>query len=170
MKIQTQRLQINPMEPRDRENLLALLTDETVAKTYMLPQFRTKEEAEPLCSRLMEQSQIEDRYLSGVCLNGQLIGMIHMVDRKDEKIEVGYAYLPAYHNCGYGTEALAAVISYLLGHGFETVLAGAFTDNPVSIRIMEKCGMTRLPETEQIEYRGNIRTCFYYGINCSHQK
>jgi len=78
---------------------------------------------------------------------------------------MGYAYLPAYYNRGYATEAFSGAIDYLLSHGFTTVLAGAFSENPASLRVMEKCGMIKQDFTDEIDYRGVTHTCVYYTIS-----
>ena len=75
---------------------------------------------------------------------------------------MGYAYLPAFYDRGFATEAFKGAIDYLLSHGFETVLAGAFSGNLASLRVMEKCGMVKQNYTDEIEYRGKTHTCIYY--------
>lgn len=164
MEFRTKRLEIKPISVKDKEAVVDLLTDETAGKTYMLPEFRCREEAEPLFQRLVELSGEEDRYVAGVYLDGTFIGMINDVERKGTQVEMGYVYLPAYYHHGYATEAFSGVIDYLLNHGFETVLAGAFSENPASLRVMEKCGMIRQADTEEIEYRGTKHLCIYYAI------
>ena len=89
MEFQTNRLQIRPITPADKEYVLDLLTDETVSKTYMLPEYQRREDAEPLFLRLMELSGDDSRYVAGVYLDGRFIGMMNGV-----QIEMGYAYLP----------------------------------------------------------------------------
>jgi len=165
MKFTTARLEVRPMNINDREAILDLLTDETVGKTYMLPEYSNREDAEPLFRRLVELSREESRYVAGVYLDGQFIGRMNETERKDVQIEMGYAFLPAYYNRGYATEAFAGAIDYLLAHGFETVLAGAFAENTASTRVMEKCGMTKQNDTDEIEYRGVKHTCHYYAVS-----
>ena len=164
MKFVTERLEIKEITLADREEVLDLLTDETVSKTYMLPEFKSREAAEPLFRRLVEMSQNPDRFVAGIYLNDRFIGMMNETEIKDKQIEMGYAYLPAYYNCGYATEAFRGAINYLLDHGFETVLAGAFAENPASLRVMEKCGMTRQDYSDTVDYRGICHTCIYYAI------
>jgi len=165
MFFDTPRLRIRPMTPADKEAILELLTDKIVGKTYMLPEYGSREAAEPLFLRLVELSKAEDRYVAGIYLDGQFIGMMNETEIKDGKIEMGYAYLPAYYNQGYATEAFRGAIDYLLSHGFHTVVAGAFKENPASLRVMEKCGMTKQDYTDEIEYRGVMHTCVYYEIS-----
>ena len=165
MRFETERLQIHPICLEDWENVLDLLTNEIVGKTYMLPEFQSREEAEPLFRRLVDLSQDESRFVAGVYLDDCFIGMTNAVAIKGTQVEMGYAYLPDYYNRGYATEAFRGTIQYLFSQGFETVLAGAFAENPASLRVMEKCGMTKQDYTEEIEYRGMNHTCIYYAIS-----
>ena len=165
MQFITDRLTIKPISAEDKEQVVDLLTNEIVGKTYMFPEFKSREEAEPLFRRLVQLGENENRFVAGVYLNGVFIGMMNDVEVKDGKIEMGYAYLPDYYNRGYATEAFRGAIEFLLDHGFETVLAGAFSQNLASLRVMEKCGMTRQDYTEEIEYRGVTHTCIYYAIS-----
>ena len=162
MKFRTKRLEIKEISPDDREAMLDLMTNEIAGKTYMFPQFPSREAAQPLFERIMSLSKDESRYVAGVYLDGQFIGMMNDVEIKGKQIEMGYVYLPAYYNQGFATEALAGAITYLHEHGFDTVLTGAFSGNLASLRVMEKCGMIKQDYTDEIEYRGVTHTCIYY--------
>ena len=162
MNFTTERLEVKPISQTDREAVLDLVTNEIAGKTYMFPAFQSRAEAEPLFQRLVQLSHDESRYVAGVYLDGVFIGMMNDVERKDGQVEMGYAYLPAYYNHGYATEAFRGAIGYLLCHGFDTVVAGAFSGNAASLRVMEKCGMEKLDYTDEIEYRGVTHTCIYY--------
>ena len=164
MEFKTNRLEIKPIMPEDKEYVLDLVTDEIVGKTYMFPVFQNRGDAEPLFARLVELSKDDNRYVAGVYLDGRFIGMMNAVEIKDGKVEMGYAYLPDFYNRGYATEAFKGAIAYLFEHGFTAVLAGAFSENAASMRVMEKCGMTRQDYTEDIDYRGVTHTCIYYAI------
>lgn len=164
MKFQTNRLEIRPITLADKEYVLDLLTNETAGKTYMLPRFQCREEAEPLFQRLVQLSQDDSRYVAGVYLDDRFIGMMNDVEVKGKQIEMGYVYLPDYYNRGFATEAFSGAIRYLLADGFDTVLAGAFSENPASLRVMQKCGMTKQDYTDEIDYRGVTHTCIYYAI------
>ena len=162
MEYTTKDLHIRPFLPGDREAMAALLMDKIVAKTYMLPDFACAAEAEKMFDRLMELSARNDRFICAICLNGQCIGMVNDTEIKDDSIELGYAILPQYHNRGYCTQMLRGAIEYLHMHGFAKVLTAAFEANQASLRVMEKCGMTRTGETEEIIYRGQTHRCIYY--------
>lgn len=169
MKIKTERLAIKSISLADQDAVLDLLTNEIVAKTYMLPEYKSREEALPLFHRLVTLSEDDTHYVAGIYLDGRFIGMMNETEVKDTQIEMGYAFLPDYYNRGYATESFKGAIGYLFEHGFETVLAGAFSENAASIRVMEKCGMVRQPQTDQIEYRGMIYSCVYYAIQKEHE-
>lgn len=160
----TERLEIKPISCADLEPVLDLLTNETVGKTYMLPEYKSREEAIPLFQRLMTLSADDARYVAGVYWEGQFIGMMNETEIKDGKIEMGYAFLPGYYNRGFATEAFQGAIDYLFTQGFQRVVAGAFSENKASLRVMEKCGMQRQEDNDEIEYRGVIHTCIYYAI------
>lgn len=165
MNFKTNRLEVRPMTLDDKEAILDLLTNKTVGKTYMLPEYQNREEAEPLFRRLVELSTADDRYVAGIYLGGAFIGMMNETEIQDTKIEMGYAFLPDFYNHGYATESFKGAIEWLFAHGFETVVAGAFSENAASIRVMEKCGMVRQPQTDEIDYRGVTHTCVYYAID-----
>ena len=162
MHFHTERLEIKPMTMEDKEAVLDLLTNQIVGKTYMLPEYQNRAEAVPLFQRLVQLSGDESRYVAGVYLDDRFIGFMNDVEIKGRQIEMGYAFLPAYYNRGYATEAFRGAIDYLLHHGFETVVAGAFSQNAASLRVMEKCGMVKQDYTDELEYRGNTHTCIYY--------
>ena len=162
MEFQTRRLRVGPMDEGQLPALTALLTDDTVNQTYMVPDFASAAEAEALARRLMELSRNPERFMAGIFLEDALIGIIHDVEIKGDAVELGYALLPAYHNRGYCSEALRGAVAWLWERGFRKVIAGAFEENPASIRVMKKCGMTLQPETENIDYRGKLHRCVYY--------
>ena len=150
--------------PEDMQQMLDIFTDNTVNKTYMLPDFAERSAAIPLFDRLMGLSKDNSRYVRCIALGDTAIGFLNDVEIKDGTIEVGYAIHPAYHGKGYMTQALDSAIRELFCLGYDQVICGAFTENPASIRVMEKCGMVQLPQTEVIPYRGTDHLCVYYGL------
>lgn len=153
---------LKPFAAEDEENAVQLFTDEKVKKTYMLPDFESREKAVALFERLKELSYQENRFVRGVYLDDELIGMVNDVGIEGEKLEIGYALRSQYHNQGYGTEMLKASLEYLINQGFKEIRAGAFEENPASTRIMEKAGMTKIDYTDELEYRGKVHKCIYY--------
>ena len=162
--LKTPRLELREITDADSERLIDLFTDETVKQTYMLPDFESREDAVRLFCRIRDLSRAVDRYVFAIVLDGNPIGLINDTEISERSIEVGYALLPCYHNQGLATEALQAMISYLFDVGFEEVTAGAFEENFASKRVMQKCGMKPISQTDQIDYRGKTHLCVYYAI------
>ena len=163
--IVTKRLRLAPLGEEDRDALLAILSNEEVGKTYMVPPLKTRDKREAVFAHLYQLSHAEDRFFYGVYREERLIGLIHEVERQGRSIELGYVIAPAEKNCGYASEALRAAIEALLVEGWESVRAAAFAENPASMRVMEKCGMTRSGHTETIIYREQAHTCIEYAIS-----
>ena len=162
--ITTPRLTLGSIRECDFDELIALMKNEEVGKTYMVPDLPTREAEMKLFTRLCELSESKDRYVYGIFLEERLIGMLNDTDICGKTIEVGYAIHPAYSGNGYATEALTAIIPHLFSVGFEEVIAGAFECNPASLRVMEKSGMKRSNLTASVEYRGVTHKCIYYSI------
>ena len=159
--ITTPRLILQTIADKDEDTMLDLLTDPIVGKTYMIPEFPERAAARPLFEKIKGLSASE-KFVYGVYLDDTLIGFVNEVEIQGKTIELGYAYLPQYHNQGFATEVLLACTKALFARGYETVRTGAFEENLASIRVMEKAGMTRIPLTEIIEYRGKEHLCIYY--------
>ena len=164
-EIITERLCLRSIKDEDFEGLYRLLTNEIVAKTYILPEFKSKEEGIRLFLRLKELSQVNSRFVYGIALNGEIIGLINDLDICGDQIELGFAFHPDHHNKGYATESLKAAIKSLFDMGYTTVKTGAFETNLPSQRVMEKAGMTKLSETESIDYRGITHKCVMFEIS-----
>lgn len=162
MNIKTERLELHPFLDADMDALCEILMNETVGKTYLLPDFKNKEEIFALAKRLQILSLSENRYVLGVYLHEKLIGIFNETDIRGENIEVGYALHPDYHNQGFATEVLKAMIAYLFQNGFSAVWAGAFENNLASLRVMEKAGMKKTNSQASIDYRGKTYRCIYY--------
>ena len=160
--IKTQRLCLQAFRDLDQNALIGLLTNETISKTYMTPVFHSEEEKIQTFQRLQKLSALEDRFVRGIYLNDQLIGFVNDVEMKDGEIELGYVIHPQHHNQGYATEALATVMELMFSAGISVVKTGAFEGNHASMRVMEKCGMVRIDQEEQIEYRGKLLRCIFY--------
>ena len=158
------RLILGPLSDIDEDAMIRILTDDTVKKTYMVPDFTSQEQTQKLFLRLKELSRSQERFVRGIYVEEHLVGMINDVGIDGRRIELGYVIHPDHHNRGYCTEALKKAIEELFCEGFEEILAGAFAENAASIRVMEKAGMQRSERSEEIEYRGEVHRCVYYEI------
>lgn len=162
-KLVTRRLVLKAFEECDRSAMIEIFCNKEIKKTYMLPDFDSKEQAEPLFDRFVALSK-SDRFLYGVFLDGIPIGFINDCEAKDSMIELGYVITPAHQGKGYATEAVQCCIDELFRMGYTRVRAGFFAGNTASQRVMEKCGMHKIPLEEDIPYKGVTHHCYYYEI------
>lgn len=155
------RLTLRPFRRRDLDAFRAICQDLRVCRTYMLPDL-DEEGVQKLLDRMVSLSADRDRYVVAVCLEDQLIGWINDTEMTDLTVELGWAFHPDHWGKGYATEAVLGAMEQLKDEGFSKVYAGAFAENPASIRVMQKTGMRRLERTEDLEYRGTVHHCVYY--------
>lgn len=155
---------LRPIPAADAGVIADILLDNSVKQTYMVGDL-SKEEAEQRALRIASLSRQEDRYIRGIYANESLVGFLNEVEIKDGSIELGWVVAPAHQNNGYATEAVLLAMDALFAKGFSRVIAGAFSENAASMRVMEKAGMARQEFTEPIEYRGVTHTCIYYAKN-----
>lgn len=164
MEYKTDRLTLKSFASKDAEDALNILTDESVKRTYMLPDYENRADALPLFLRLLQLSADDTRYVRGIYRNGRLIGFLNDVEIKNGSIELGYVIHPSHQGQGYMTEALGAAIQDLFRIGYQEIICGAFEENTASIRVMEKCGMIRRNKIDTIEYCGATHRCVYYSV------
>ena len=164
MQFKTKRLTVRPFLDSDKDKMLEMLYDESIKKTYMIPDFESIEAAEKLFSAFMRLSIDESRFVGAICLDDEIIGFMNDTEIEGGSVEMGYVISPKYQNRGFCTEAMCGAIKYLFEKGFREVICGAFEENAASIRVMQKCGMKLLPKTDVIEYRGEKHNCIYYSI------
>ena len=164
MQYKTDRLMIKPLSESDKLDMLELLYDSEIKKTYMIPDFENAEAAEKLFYAFMRLSNSSERYVGGVYLDDKLIGFLNDTEISGKTVEMGYVISPEYKNRGFCTEALGGVIKYIFDNGFNEVICGAFEENGASIRVMQKCNMKLLDKIDKIEYRGKTHNCVYYSI------
>lgn len=157
------RVKLRPFEEQDAPAATGIFRDDTVKKTYMFPDL-TEETARKLFDRMLEISHMDGRFIRGIYLQNELIGFINDPEITDDTIELGWVVHPDYHNRGYATEAVCLAIEELFSKGFQEITAGAFEENPASLRVMEKSGMHKIEKTEEIDYRGKVHHCIFYAI------
>jgi RimJ/RimL family protein N-acetyltransferase len=85
--------------------------------------------------------------------SGELVGDVGMSPAEGESgvMKVGYTIAPEQQGRGYASEAVGALVEYVLGTlGAEVARAYASADNIPSIRVAEKVGMRLI---EKLEHR-----------------
>lgn len=162
--LNTERLCLHTISEKDIDDMIDLLTNSEVAKTFMLPEFKTNEDVVKLFRRILEMSNSEENFVYGIYQESKMIGFLNDVAKVENELEIGYVIHPDKKNNGFATEVLKVVIKELFDMGYCVVRAGAFEGNIASIRVMEKCGMKRTYQDEDIQYRGNVCHCINYEI------
>ena len=158
------KITLRPICDNDQDDMVELLTNEQIKKTYMIPDFESKDEAVALFQRLCALSKSEERFVYGIDFGGKLVGLINDVGIQDGQVEMGYAIHPNYSNRGFATDALKIAIQKVFDAGYQTVKAAAFEGNLASMKVMEKSGMTPTGEEETVEYGGKVHHCVCYEI------
>ncbi len=164
-QIYTKRLTLRPIADGDAPDAIKLFTAPEIGETYMLPDFKSREEMLNLFNTLKRLSEAEERFVRGVYLDNRMIGFINDVEIDRDNIELGFVIHPDHKNNGYATEVLTACMDVLFDMGYSTVKTGAFEENSASLRVMEKSGMMRKSTVSELEYRGKIHRCVWFEKN-----
>ncbi len=162
--IQTERLCLQSIREQDKDAMVEMFFNNEIIQTYMIPEYKSREEAVKLFDHFKELSVSSEHFVYGIYLNDQIIGFINDVEIKEKEIEIGYVIHPKEKNKGYATEVLTNAIRELFSMGYTVVKAGVFEENTASMRVMEKSGMNRIQQEDIIEYRGKVHRCINYEI------
>ena len=164
-QLKTYRLVLKNIEDKDKENLIKMVKDPKIKKTYMLPDFDNLEQETKFFERLKNLTNSNEHIVYGIYQNDRLIGFINDVVMTSETVEVGYFIDSDEWNKGYATEALWAYMKQLFEMGFYNVEAAYFEGNDASARVMQKCCMSLSGKQEIINYRNQDLLAIYYSVN-----
>ena len=147
-ELDTPRLTLRKMTMRDTDDVFAFSSDPEVARHCLWEAHRTKADSREYLRWIRRQYRLGLPSSWGIVLkdNGRLIGTIGFMWYAEDSnsAEVGYSLGSAWWHHGYATEALRAVLAFGFDRlGLHRIEAQYETDNPVSGRVMEKCGMRR---------------------------
>lgn len=145
----TSRLILKNLGYEDFDELLSMVKDPFINRTYLVQVPSTPEEEKNLLERFIKICESDKHYAYGIYFDKKLIGLINSVAIENNKIEMGYFINSKLWNQGFASEALSSVIEELFRIGFDTIVCAHFEDNPASGRVMQKCGMTASGYTEQ---------------------
>jgi ribosomal-protein-alanine N-acetyltransferase len=152
--IQTKRLVLWKFEITDTENMFNnWANDPEVTKFLSWPYHEDLSTTKKIINIYLEEYQNSEVYNWAIFAKkyGEVIGSITVVEMSNEKeqCEIGYCISKSYWNQGITTEALRAVINYLINEiGFKRIQAKHDSDNKASGKVMLKAGM---------EYEGRLR-------------
>ena len=152
--METARLLLRPLDEGDLDDLVALDGFPDVRRA--VDPFADLIPADLVRRREYERSFVaRDGFLGAVeRASGRLLGWFQCQPSADApgEGELGYRLRPDAWGRGYATEGARALLADALGRpGVTRVYAHALLDNPASIRVMEKIGMTY---ARPWEYRG----------------
>ena len=146
----TNRLTLRPFTMEDASALNQIANQAYILK-WMPDWQSTVEDTEKLIEYFVSQypsaNKTAARVMFAVELNGLIIGMVGIGNKKEvnNEIEIAYFISETYAGQGYISEASKAVSRWALNNlGMEYLIAIVETDNYPSQRVVEKCGFQKI--------------------------
>ena len=146
--VSTARLRLRPLRAEDAAAFHAAVTRPEIGRMlFRFPQDWTREAAEAFMGACAFSGRPRFR-LAIAAPDGAFLGSIGLSDEDDPAApEVFYFLVPEAAGQGHAQEALAAFSAALFARFPRAALsADVFTDNPASIRVLERCGYLRRGE------------------------
>lgn len=167
--LETERLLLRPFVWEDREAMYRNWeSDPEVTKYLTWQHYTSLETVGPVLQKWLDSYAKPDFYQWAIVLKalGEPIGTISVVscDSRLSRPEIGYCIGKAWWRQGYTSEALRAVIDFLIGEvGANRVEARHDPRNPNSGAVMRKCGMTYEGTLRQADWnnQGVCDVCVY---------
>lgn len=156
VKLKTQRLTLRPPALTDAACVSLLAGEYEVASmTATIPHPYSQELA---AEWIGEVGRGEEGVVFMIELGGTVIGCTGYRAFGDDHAELGYWIGKPLWGNGYATEAVSALIAHAFdSDGFDYLLAGYFSDNPASARVIEKLGF--------MARGGGLRDCVARGTS-----
>jgi RimJ/RimL family protein N-acetyltransferase len=146
LHLETERLALRPLTEDDDAFIVSLLNDPSFLRFIGDRGVRTAEDARGYIRRGPVVSY--ERFGFGLLLvalrdSGTPIGICGLLKRDTlEDVDVGFAFLSAYREQGYGFEAASAVLDDGRSSlGLRRIVAITDPDNTASVRLLEKLGL-----------------------------
>lgn len=138
----TDRLILRPIERTDAPRFAALCNDIDIARnTARIPHPYKSADARDFVKRSAAAFKTGEEYAFAVCRHGKIIACAGAMPTGANAVDVGYWVGASYRGDGVAAEAARAVIQFAFErHGVGLAVAGYFTDNPASGRVLEKIG------------------------------
>ncbi len=157
MFARTDRLLLRPSWPEDAGELLRAVADEAIVRNLgTLPWPYSEDDARAFVAR--EHSAYYPNFLLFQRTDGppRLIGACGIHDNEGAA-ELGYWIARPYWGLGFASEAANAVVAIARAVGHERLVAGHFTDNPASGRVLRKIGFRATGRTVMQQSMGRGR-------------
>ncbi len=149
MFARTERLLLRPSWPEDASALYEAIADQDIVRNLAsAPWPYTREEASRFAA--VDRSTMFPSFMLMLRTDGapRLIGSCGLGDRQGAT-ELGYWISKPYWGQGFAAEAAKAVVGIAKTLGHSKLVAGHFTDNPASGRVLRKVGFRPLGRVEQ---------------------
>ena len=160
-EIQTKRLVLRELKLNDAAAFSKLASDYDISKmTGSLPHPLPLYSAEFKIMYLRHQKHRGLAYPYAITLDGgELIGVMDLFcSAPDSVLEIGYWIGKPYWGQGLSTEAAQGIINEAHDTlGVNALMAGAFADNPGSLRVLEKLGFKPTGEEEMYFSMGRMK-------------
>lgn len=142
--LETERLCLRKVQQIDAPFILDFFKDDEATK-YMLYHFYDLDEVQVQMDYYKNQYENETGcyWLMQHKETGENIGVIglHNILKEHQKGELGFWVLPKFNSRGYTTEAAKAVVACCFNNfNFNRVEATVETENPASVKVIEKLG------------------------------
>lgn len=157
---ETPRLRFRRMLPEDTALVLCMLNDPSYIAYVADRGVRTAEDAVAYIATTVAPASREEGYgpyVMELRATGLAIGVCGLFKRPGyAHPDIGYATLPEHRGKGYVVEASQALLSHARTVlGLKGVSGYTSPDNPASIRILEKLGMSRVRVFQMPGYSGD---------------
>ena len=148
--LRTQRLLLRPYAHGDVDGLYAYQRLPEVHR-YLYTEPRTRAEVEAIVAEraglaVLTETGKAITLVAELAQTGELVGdcMLFWRSQQHEQGEVGYVLNPAFHGCGYATEAVGALLRLgFEGLGLHRIAGHLDARNTASARVLERAGLRR---------------------------
>ncbi len=150
-KIKTERLLLRKIRVNDYKDMLALKSNEKVAKYVSWTLDTNPQNAKKLCRKWRNKSIKKSYYLWAIEYDNKFIGNIGVSKQYENTALMGWQIDSPYWNKGIMTEAAIAVFDYLFNTvGFDNIEAAHIDKNIGSGRVMQKAGMRQVAYNDSV--------------------
>jgi RimJ/RimL family protein N-acetyltransferase len=141
MFARTERLLLRPGWPEDAAALTAAIADEGIVRNLArAPWPYAEDDARTFLAGWADAPLPRFLMVQRTAAQPRLIGAIGMDVTEDGETELGYWIARPFWGLGYATEAGRHMIDLARSLGIPRLVAGHFTDNPASGRVLRKIG------------------------------
>lgn len=150
--LEGEQVYLRQVELSDTHAFAAIALDpQVLSMTGLFPPLKTIEDVEGFVRGYLigdTNAGIMPRYPKAWAVvekqSGNVIGLVVFVAylERHQKAEIAYAFVPAYWNHGYATQACQAVARYAFGCGLVRLYATVDPANKASERVLQKLNMT----------------------------